>query len=94
MNFWPIQLCVFIDFGLEKIKKIFGSSNIKNGRSIQDARQNLIYFFLKNSRWRPYSIWRFFLAYFSRSSRIRQQLQNAKVYAYSLRTNSKFAAKQ
>jgi hypothetical protein len=25
-DFRPIQLCVFIDFGLEQIKKIFGSS--------------------------------------------------------------------
>jgi hypothetical protein len=31
--FWPIQISVFIDFidfGLEKIKKIFGSSKIIN----------------------------------------------------------------
>jgi hypothetical protein len=32
-----------VEFGLEKNKKkIFGSSKIKNGRSIQDDRQNLI----------------------------------------------------
>jgi hypothetical protein len=41
---WPIQLCVFIDFGLEKIRKILENSKIKNGCSIQDGRKNLIYF--------------------------------------------------
>jgi hypothetical protein len=30
--------------GWKKIKKIFGSSKIKNCRSIQDGRQNLILF--------------------------------------------------
>jgi hypothetical protein len=45
-DFWPIRLCFFIDFGLKKIKKIFGSSKIKNGRLIQDNRQNLIYFLI------------------------------------------------
>jgi hypothetical protein len=30
--------------GWKKLKKIFGDSKIKNGRSIQDGRQNLIYF--------------------------------------------------
>jgi hypothetical protein len=43
------------------------------------------YFFLKNSSWRPCSIWRFFWHLFSRSSRIRQKLQKANL----LRTNSK-----
>jgi hypothetical protein len=34
----------FYRFGTgKKTKKIFGSSKIKNGRSIQDGRQNLIY---------------------------------------------------
>jgi hypothetical protein len=41
-DFWPIQLCFIIDFGLEKIKKMFGSSEFQNVRSIQDGRQNLI----------------------------------------------------
>jgi hypothetical protein len=41
LDFWPIQLCGFIDFRLKKIKRIFGSSKIKNGH---DGRQNLICF--------------------------------------------------
>jgi hypothetical protein len=39
----PIQLCVFKNFEPKKNEKIFRSSKIKYGRSIQDDRQKLIY---------------------------------------------------
>jgi hypothetical protein len=32
------------DFDWKKINKIYASSKIKNDRSIQDGRQNLVYF--------------------------------------------------
>jgi hypothetical protein len=34
LDFWPIQLCAYIDFRLEKNKKIFRSSKIKNGTKV------------------------------------------------------------
>jgi hypothetical protein len=92
-DFWPIQLCVFIDFGLEKNKKdIWKLQHQKwplNSRwppifdLLLKPTNRLFYqifficfigclntkllcknFFLKNSRWRSYSIWRSFGIYF------------------------------
>jgi hypothetical protein len=75
--------------GWTKIKKIIGSSRIKNGRSIQDGRQilfkpaNRLFYqliFSQKFKMAPIFNMAFFLASFSRSSGIRQNIKNAKIF--------------
>jgi hypothetical protein len=86
---------------------IFGSTKIKNGRSIRwppkfdlllKPTNRLFYqfffalkvvlipnFYVKtfSQKFKMAPIWRFFWASFSRSSGIRQKLENAKIFAFS-----------